>query len=350
MVNSFDTFKETLNLLKLDHLKKVKQTKSVCTKIDKHFIPKGETEIRLFVIARNEALRLPYFLNYYSTLGVDRFFLIDNNSTDNTREIALTYKNVHVFKIDESYKNHWTWMEFFLEKYGKNRWCMVVDVDELLHFPYSESLSIKKLISYFDLNHYTAIRSLLLDVYSDKAITDTFYKQNENPLKICHFFDLEFNIKTIKFFDRKKWRYFDSKAYFGGVRKRVFENNDNPDYCCNLTKFSLFKYSHSIYLFQGMHGISGANIADIEGVVMHTKFLHDFKIRVNEESVREEHFNNAMEYKIYNNNIQKDEKLTLKYEGSVKYKNTKQLIDLGMMKISDNYQDFINDIFIKKSM
>ena len=45
--------------------------------------------------------------------------------------------------------------------------------------------------------------------------------------------------------------YFDSKAYFGGVRKRVFKNNDDPDYCCNLTKISLFKYIREIFNFSG---------------------------------------------------------------------------------------------------
>jgi hypothetical protein len=347
-VDVFDMFNKTLCNLKLDHFNRVKQTKAVCKKIDKNSIPKGETEIRLFVIARNESLRLPYFLKYYSRLGVDRFFFIDNNSTDNTREIALLHKNTHVFKIDESYKDHWNWMEFFLDKYGKNKWCIVVDVDELLYFPYSEIVSLKQLTSYLESNRYNALRSLLLDVYSDKAITDSFYKSNQNPLKICQFFDHQFFIENVKLFDKRRWKFFDSRSYFGGVRKRVFMNNDDSGYGSNLTKISLFKYFNNIYLFQGMHGINGANIADIEGTVMHTKFLHDFKIRVNEESIREEHFNNAMEYKVYNNSMQINEKLTLKYEGSIKYKNTQQLVYLGIMKSSDDYQSFLDKIAIKR--
>ena len=109
----------------------------------------------------------------------------------------------------------------------------------------------------------------------------------------------------------------------------------------NLTKFSLLKYSKDVYLVQGMHGVNNANIADIEGVVIHTKFMSDFVERVDEESKREEHFNNAMEYKIYDNSIKKNASLTLKNKNSVKLGDTDQFIKLGMMKCSDKYVDFI---------
>jgi hypothetical protein len=218
-----------------------------------------------------------------------------------------------------------------------------VDADELLHFPFSENLTLKDLVSYFENSGFTAMRSILLDIYSKKPIADTLYRPHTDPLKVCPFFDRDFTTQTDRFFDKTKWNYFDSKSYVGGARTRVFKYN-NEDWFFNLTKFSLFRFTRETYLVQGMHGISGAKIADIEGTVIHTKYMSDFISRVPEEAKREEHFNNAMEYKFYNSKIEKNKKLTFYHKESVKYRNTRQLIDLGIMKTSENYQNFVNNL------
>ncbi len=51
--------------------------------------PKKEdkNEIRLFAIVRNEALWMPYFLDYYFQRGVDRMFILDNDDIHKLNEI-----------------------------------------------------------------------------------------------------------------------------------------------------------------------------------------------------------------------------------------------------------------------
>ena len=39
-------------------------------------------DILLVMVVRNEALRLPYFLDYYRRLGVAQFLVVDNDSTE----------------------------------------------------------------------------------------------------------------------------------------------------------------------------------------------------------------------------------------------------------------------------
>jgi len=46
----------------------------------------------------NEALRLPYFLTYYRNPGVKKFFIVDNNSTDETAEILKNAPDVIYFQ------------------------------------------------------------------------------------------------------------------------------------------------------------------------------------------------------------------------------------------------------------
>ena len=331
----------TIFLKRLEYKWKVFRTRFIYERIDKNPIPKNKKEIRLFVIARNESLRLPFFLKYYFEKGVTRIFLIDNNSTDNTREIALDYPNVHVFKIDESFKNSWNWMEFFLNRFGKDRWCLVVDIDELFSYPYAEIAPLDVLINYMELNKYDAIRSFLLDIYSDKPIIETGYKVNDNPLECCPYFDPNFYSGQVELFDKKKWKYFSTTIYFGGMRERVFNKITGSSRNYHLSKISLFKYTANIYLTGGMHAINGANLTDITGVVFHSKYFQDFIERVMIEAKREVHHENAIEYKIYNEACLLEKNITLKNQESVHYQNSKQLVKLGMMKNSISFNNFL---------
>jgi hypothetical protein len=325
---------------KLQHQRNVRAVKNIVKRLDSGKIPVNTTEIRLFVIARNESLRLPYFLNYYKKLGVNRFFIIDNNSSDDTTQIALEYNNVHVFTTRYPYTNHWYWMEYFLEIYGMDHWCIVVDVDELIAYPYSDKgLSLAGLINYLDSNGYTAMRFLLLDIYSDKSIQESVYKKGDDPLEVCRFFDREFEEKEVILFDKLNQRSFNAIVYTGGMRERVF-NNRPGSLPYHLSKISILKKSPDNYLTQGMHAVNGALLADIQGVVFHTKFMHDFLDEVKEEAKREEHFDNAIMYKIFNEALKKDPSLCMKTENSRLYRDLDQLIDLGIVLTSKNLDDY----------
>jgi hypothetical protein len=334
---------KTLKLIleaRKQHWKIVNATKFIYTKIDNKKISYDKNEIRLFAIARNESLRLPYFFEYYEKLGVNRFFLIDNNSQDNTINIALSKKNTHIFQIKHNFKYFWNWIEFFLEKYGKGYWCLVVDIDELFSFPGIEKSNLQNLINYLSKSGYTAVKSTLLDMYSSASIRDTHYEVGENPLINCRYFENNFTYKSQMFYDKKNVREFPVVTRCGGTRERVFGNANGRRWSFCLSKISLFKYSKEVYLTEGMHGISNAKFADIEGAVFHTKFLFDFIEEVKIESKRGQHYCNGIEYKIYNSLLSANPNLTLKIEDSIEYLNTDQLVDLKIMKTSISYERF----------
>jgi Glycosyl transferase family 2 len=50
---------------------------------------------------RTEALRLPYLLTYYRGIGVDRFLVIDNGSTDGSRDMQ------HAAGVGDSEVSFW---------------------------------------------------------------------------------------------------------------------------------------------------------------------------------------------------------------------------------------------------
>lgn len=336
-------FKDSFHSLKIKRINQKKKEQSIKTLkvITKREVLNNSNEIRLFAIMRNESLRLPHFLTYYKELGVDRFFFIDNNSTDNSIEIALKADNVHVFSTSENYQNHWYWMEHLLETYGKNHWCVVVDIDELFSFPYSEKLSIRDLIKYLDEEKSCSICTFLLDMYSDKSVISTDYSVGLNPLNITTYFDRDYRNIYFPFFDRLKLNYFTAISYTGGMRERVFGVSSPPHF---LSKIPLFKNIKGSYLAQGMHAINGSKTSKIQGVVFHTKFLFDFIEEVKEETIRGHHYGGAFYYKHFATQIDKNSEISFYNENSIKYINSEQLVELGIMKTNDSFDKFAKKV------
>jgi glycosyltransferase involved in cell wall biosynthesis len=302
-------------------------------KIDPRIIPDAK-EIRLFIKVRNESLRLPYLLEYYLKRGVDRIFLVDNNSTDNTVDIALSNDKVHVFRTKEEFKSHWNWIEFLIDKYGGRNWCMVVDTDEILYYPYIDVMSIKDLCDFLDQQEQEALLCFLLDMYSDKLIESSFYKQGSDPLLEFPYFDSVYRIIYNSGRNFRTMNNFTYKSFTGGMRERVFKSS-----VC-LSKIALFKNKPSSYLTPDAHGIDNAKISDIQGVLFHFKYLNDFNSRVFEEAKRGQYWDGAKEYKAYAKVIAQEDNINLYFEGSRKFSGQEQLIGLGLMKTSDELKSF----------
>lgn len=320
-------------------------SKAGITQLDNGIITYAPTEIRLFAIMRNESLRLPHFITYYKNLGVERFFLIDNTSTDNSVQLALEHRNVHVFETKENYQNHWYWMEHLLDTYGKGHWCVVVDIDELFSYPYSEHLSLPELRTYLESRNETAIRTFLLDMYSDKSVVATEFKGKSNPLEVVNCFDKDYMKLKFLFYDRIRWQHYSFDTFTGGMRDRVFGKSNPPSI---LSKVPFFKNTEGTYLSQGMHAINGAALSEVQGVVFHTKFLSDFITEVEEECQREQHYGNAFYYKIFHQKLKETPDIQFYHEGSVKFENSQQLIALGLMKTTPEFEAFTQSVLTEK--
>ena len=54
-------------------------------------IPKNQDKIGLVLIVKNEERYLPEWIEYHKAVGINRFFIYDNESTDHTREVLQSY-------------------------------------------------------------------------------------------------------------------------------------------------------------------------------------------------------------------------------------------------------------------
>ncbi|HVT14680.1 MAG TPA: glycosyltransferase family 2 protein [Thermoanaerobaculia bacterium] len=306
-------------------------------RIDRLPIPSWRSEIRMFMIVRNESLRLPFVLDYYLCRGVDRLFVVENNSTDNTLEILLAEERapLHLFRTAESYAGHWHWMEYLLEEFGRGHWCLVVDADELLVYPQGEDLSLRDLTDFLAAEGTTALYSFLLDLYPEVSCDRLRYRPGEDPLEIPLYFDPDSHQEVTGWIvSPKSGESFPYRAFRGGVRRRLFGISTA------LTKIPLLRFSDSTYLIQGMHAAEGVSLSPVEGAVLHIKYLQDFVGRVLDEAQRGQHWNDAEEYRGMAAHLEQGRSPRLHDRRSVRFTGPPQLIELGLMRETAALLDF----------
>ena len=286
-------------------------------------------DILCCVVVRNEAIRLPYFLAYYRGQGIDKFLVIDNNSTDNTLAFLLDQPDVYVWQSSYSFNQAnfgAGWFELLLRKYGLGHWCLIVDADELLYYRDCEHRTIVDLCKSLARANKRAFKAVLLDMYADKPVKETHYSAGQNFLEVCPYFDRQFYHTKYE----NGGPFANQTSYYGGARERVFGRNG--DYL--LSKVPLLKYDLDCILAGGQHwtNLPVTDLAAESGCVLHFKYFSSFPGYVEQEVSRKEHYGHATQYREYIKGLSQEEALTLYDEAhSVKFQDSWQLVDLGIM-------------------
>jgi hypothetical protein len=297
-------------------------------------VPVIPNEIRAFMVVRNESLRLPFILDYYFAHGVDRIFVIDNNSTDDTAAIVVSTKNTHLFFTGDDYANQEYWVDLLLRRYGIDHWCLIVDADEVFVYPHSETIALRDLCAFLDRKSFNCLDCVLLDMYPDVPLSFAAYETGTDPLMVASWFDKPIFDKRFlepAYVDECNVYYKGPERFYGGMRRRVFDVN-----AC-VSKFPLIKFDNSLFLSKGTHLIQGGQVSDMRGALLHFKFLQDFAANVELEVAREQHYRNAAEYKGYLSRMEYCRTISLKSPVSEKYTDGDQLVSLGIMRSSEAF-------------
>ena len=327
---------------------------TVLTRLDSNAVPDVD-EIRLFAKVRNEAKRLPFFVSYYKTLGVSRFFIVDNGSTDGTQEYLKEMPDCHTFLTTQKLvdaRGGIDWIQPLLHQYGKNRWCIVTDADELLVYPNSETVALPAFCQTLDREHADAFLCMMLDMYPDGNIDDIEYIPGQPFIDACPFFDGT----GYKWVARKPTDGGVGPRVYGGPRIRMFypELLDRrlhirskrwlltqlgrsfpkvkPPQPIPLNKIPLLRWNgNRSFLYAAQHDLSFANLANGYGALLHFKFLGNFTDQVKEELNRKAYFGTEM-YQKYAERLSKDASVNFKSNISIRYTGTRQLLELGLIK------------------
>lgn len=280
-------------------------------------------------VVRNELVRLPFFLDYYRQLGVRRFFVVDNVSSDGTEDYLLAQDDVHLWCSQMSFNQAnfgSAWFELLLRRYGRNRWWVMADADELLVYPDAEMLSLPALCQMLDAQKKRALPAILIDMYNDLPIAETIYRAGEDFRTVCPFFDRQFYHRS----HEHAGPYHNMTLYEGGARERVF----GPARHWFQIKTPLLRYDTDCILSGGQHltNLPATLIANAQGAVLHFKYFSSFPGYARQEAERGEHHAGAKDYQEYVQALANDHLSFFDPQHSVRLEGSAQLERLGALR------------------
>ncbi len=269
----------------------------------------------LVVTVKDDLPRIQLLLEHYRRLGISQFIVIDNNSSDGTREYAAKQPDVRVYLVEEAFatRKKEAWIEKVLALTGYDRWYIVVDSDELIDYVGSESHSLPDLILAESKDNKLCLQGYLVDMYSKNALFGDDCNYREIP-------------KVMSFFDKDSY-YFKEKRIYGGPRNRVFGLENQ------LSKQAVFCFQPDM-LYESCHKMH-LPPADVQTgrsyIIKHYKFLKQDFAPYTERVNRQNYYNNSIEYKTVMKQLADRGAVSFWYENSVFYENSESLTQLPFL-------------------
>jgi hypothetical protein len=169
-------------------------------------------------------------------------------------------------------------------------------------------------------------------MYSDTTVSESVYKSGTNPLISCPYFDKhgyskEYNNDIRNFFIQ------------GGVRRRVF-SRETPENAPALNKIPLIKWKWNYVYISSMHMALPRRLnccidaRKTTGALLHYKFISQLDIKVKEELISKQHYNDSAEYKQYGKIINDKDHL---YDTAIstRFESWLTLARLGLINIGE---------------
>lgn len=252
-------------------------------------------DVGVFAVARNESLLMPHFLAHYRGLGVRRFVIADNLSTDGTRELLAQQPDVTLYSVDTPYRlSHYgvAWQLAMLAEHAQGRWALVVDIDEFLVWPGCEQESLAARCERLQAAGLDAAWALMVDMYPQGPLDNADFTRG-SPFAEAPCFDAQ---------PALPWRlgsgsFSNSPSFVSSVRHRLLPGSPPNHYTSQ--KVPLVRYHPGLRWSEGLHYAAGVQRAREPMFLAHFKYHGGFRAKVEEEIARKQHYNDAEEYRKY---------------------------------------------------
>lgn len=286
-----------------------------------------------FSVLRNEALRLPYFLEHYRALGVEHFLIVDNGSDDGSDALLAEQPDVSLWQTGDSYlasRFGLDWLGWLLMRYGHGHWCLTADADELLVYSEHQTRDLRALTGWLEAHGRAGFGALMLDLYPEGPLGGQTYEAGQDPAEVIPWFDAGPYRSRRQHPRGNLWVQ-------GGVRERMFFADD-PQRSPTLNKLPLMKWNRRWAYTNSTHALlprrlnglySGPGGAEPSGVLLHTKFLPEIVSKSEIEKQRGQHFTRPREFDGYYDSLAAAP--CLWHAGAQRYSGTRQLEELGLM-------------------
>lgn len=292
--------------------------------------PLGRHDLPCLAVMRNEALRLPRWLDHHRRLGVDRFLVVDNGSADGTREVLEREPDVALWGTEASYRGArfgTDWVNHLLGRFGAGRWCLTLDADELLIYPHWEERGLRALGRALDARSQPALPCLMVELYPKGPVSRAAAALRDDPLPARPFFD------PSGYRSRRQAR-FGCRLVQGGPRDRLLFAA-NPAAAPTLSKLPFLRWRPGQAYVVSTHFALPASLnaalegGGIGGALLHTKLGPDLPARAREERARGQHFADPARHERYYDALAADPDFW--WPGARAFEGWRQLEALGLM-------------------
>jgi tetratricopeptide (TPR) repeat protein len=298
-------------------------------------------EILLFSTLRNEQARLAWFLGYYRKLGVDRFVIVDNASTDDSAKTLLQEPDVILYQTADRYSAAGAgmrWINELIERHGRSNWCLHVDLDEALVFPEHETVGFRGLVDYLNWTGREAMLAFMLDMFPATAPQPTSAQVDW--------------LEKYVYFDRDTETFGSSfcpyREVLGGARRRLFNGYQI------LNKVPLINGASGIKYLLSSHRITPAKLSDISGALLHYHLVYilesTFRPLLDDAILRREFPSNALE-RLRSRELLPNISAGMSLLGkeSVRFESVDQLRRLGIVQTNSQFAEFCESAAIARS-
>tara|TARA_R110002049_G_scaffold23781_7_gene84814 strand:+ start:16507 stop:17556 length:1050 start_codon:yes stop_codon:yes gene_type:complete len=236
-------------------------------------------DVVLIALVRDGSYYLDAFFRHYRAMGIRHFVFMDNGSTDDTIARIKKHKGTVIDQCKLPLAGYEDLIrQYPAQTYGRNRWCLYVDMDEMFDFEGRNSIGIAGLTAYLAERGYSAMAAQMLEMFPKSSLAAAAglpYKQALQEFlyyDISHLQRVDYHSPEIPFSALLRDNLLattDVAFLFGGVRGKVFGED-----CC-LTKHPLIYNGPGVTPTPHPHLSSGVRVADVTGVIKHYKFAND---------------------------------------------------------------------------
>lgn len=295
---------EILHAFALDKFEKVRQ---------RPFEDKGSPIVTLCV--KNDIDRIKMLVSHYRAAGVERFAILDNDSTDGTFGWLKEQDDVDLYRTRVKYRTAVKegWINRLVSYYGFDRWYVITDSDELMLWAGMEQHDIRELIKYGESHGIRRFKGLTLDMYPDREL-----------------FSGSDDIRSdYRYADSDSYYIRDSRAggdtirqYYGGPRYRMMEItvplSKYP--LCYFEKGTVSSSAHFFY----PHITNEPDECFIG--IMHFKFIDKDLKECQRRAQKDSGFSsNGLHYRKLMEYMQEKKDVSFMYEGTIDLSDTKNL-------------------------
>jgi hypothetical protein len=290
-------------------------------------------ELIVLCVVRNGEYYVRSYIDHYSKLGAKHIVFLLNDSTDGTLDL-LRRHDVTILSTDAPYARYEVVMNHYLmNRFARDRWSLLADIDELFDFPCSHVLSLRDFLRYLNHHRFTAVLTQVLDMFAPGPLGRERVAIGDDITQLFTHYDLSGITKQ-----QYTWPGLTNSQiqwHFGGVRASIFGTNSS------LTKPALLFFERKLRIFFEVHHVMGARIADVSCLLRHYPFVGRFREKVAEAIATRRYSNAKWDYDGYWRILEHDPHPVIGSAAARNFDGTQSLIEEGFLIVSDEYRRWV---------